>query len=118
MNVHLPMPARMSDPNIHSRLKYLQIGEMEAAAEFLRGRGQEVFGVLGHSKGGTEVILYGAKHDSDRLRCPLFSGALSHQMLCYSRTLEAPSTRFAKLPCKGSANNRTSACVKLQYLQK
>jgi len=44
-----------------------EIGEMEAAAEFLRDKGQEVFGVLGHSKGGTEVILYGAKHDSDRL---------------------------------------------------
>lgn len=36
---------------------------MEAAMRFLESRGKRVRGLLGHSKGGTEVILYAARHD-------------------------------------------------------
>lgn len=38
---------------------------MEAAVSYLQSRGKRVTGLLGHSKGGTEVILYAARHDAD-----------------------------------------------------
>lgn len=57
-----------AEPRVISTLNNVQIGEMEAAIDFLKQQEQETYGVLGHSKGGTEVILFGAKHDSDTLR--------------------------------------------------
>ena len=41
---------------------------MEDAVRWLEARGKRVVGLLGHSKGGTNVILYGARHDADGLR--------------------------------------------------
>ncbi len=41
---------------------------MEAAVKYLESRGKRVFGLLGHSKGGTNVILYASRHDGDGVR--------------------------------------------------
>lgn len=32
---------------------------------YLQSRGVHVRGMLGHSKGGTEVVMYAARHDGD-----------------------------------------------------
>lgn len=44
----------------------VQVDQMEAAISYLQSRGKRVTGLLGHSKGGTEVILYAARHDDDK----------------------------------------------------
>ena len=41
---------------------------MEDAVRWLEACGKRVVGLLGHSKGGTNVILYGARHDACGLR--------------------------------------------------
>jgi hypothetical protein len=43
----------------------MQVDQMEAAISYLQSRGKRVTGLLGHSKGGTDVILYAARHDAD-----------------------------------------------------
>jgi len=40
-----------------------EVEDVRAVAEHLRGRGMEVTGLLGHSKGGDVVLLYASKHD-------------------------------------------------------
>lgn len=41
---------------------------MEAGVNYLEVRGKRVFGLLGHSKGGTNVILYASRHDDSGVR--------------------------------------------------
>lgn len=41
-----------------------EVEEMEDAVDFVNRSGSTVIGILGHSKAGTEVIQYGARHDS------------------------------------------------------
>ena len=37
---------------------------MRAAAEYLREQGRNVTGLVGHSKGGSGVVLYAGKYDN------------------------------------------------------
>ncbi len=45
-----------------------QVDQIVAAVRYLKSRGKRIFGLLGHSKGGTEVILYGSGHDDGSIR--------------------------------------------------
>lgn len=40
----------------------LQVQDMQAAVQFVRRMGKHVLCLLGHSKGGMNVVLYGARH--------------------------------------------------------
>lgn len=41
----------------------MQAEDMRAAVNYLRSQGKSVVGLVGHSKAGSEVILYAGKYD-------------------------------------------------------
>ncbi|GAB4816644.1 hypothetical protein N2152v2_003690 [Parachlorella kessleri] len=42
-----------------------EVADMHAAVQFMHSRGKRVTCLLGHSKGGINVVLYGARHGGD-----------------------------------------------------
>ncbi len=40
----------------------MQVADMHAAVQLMRSMGKRVLCLLGHSKGGINVVLYGARH--------------------------------------------------------
>ena len=56
----------------------LQAEDMRAAKQYLESLGKQVVGLVGHSKAGSGVVLYAAKHD-DIPRVVNISGRFDNQ---------------------------------------
>lgn len=52
----------------------VQVADIQAAVQFMRSRGKNVTCVLGHSKGGINILLYGSRHAGDVPRLVNLSG--------------------------------------------